>query len=51
MVLSLLYNSNHLVNFLVNFSSKEPKPVKFSLYEKILFYLSTSYLITFLIYF
>jgi hypothetical protein len=48
-ILSLLFLFRIIVSFLIEFFSENPKVLSLNVYEKILFYFSFSYIITFII--
>lgn len=50
-VLSLLYSSKHLFNFVSMLMQDNPTPIVLERIEKILLYLSTSYIVTAIIVF
>jgi hypothetical protein len=49
MVLSTIYLSKFIIEFLLNFFAEVPSPLKISNIDRIFLYLSISYIITFLI--
>lgn len=49
LVLSIIYSSKFLFEFLFKFKQKNPEPLKISKEDKIFLYLSMSYIITYIL--